>query len=264
MSHPTLDTARDPRPRTDAPALRVRCLQHVPYEDAGAIAAWAAARGHDLATIHAYRDDVSLGDPLAGADDAQLLVVLGGAYGVDDLPRLAWLRDEVRTIERAVARGTPVLGICLGAQLVAHALGGRVGRAAEWEIGWFPVERVVPREDAPLLDGFPDRLDAFHWHGDAIDPPAGAVRAFASAACACQAFTWGDRVVALQFHPEMTHETARALTEHDAADLAHGGAYVQPADALLADAARYARPWPALWATLDALAAVASAPARRA
>jgi GMP synthase-like glutamine amidotransferase len=230
-------------------ALRVRCLQHAPHEGPGAVAAWGAARGHDLTATHAYR-----GEPLAALDDAELLVVLGGAYGVEDLPRLPWLRDEAAAIGRSIARDTPVLGICLGAQLVAHALGARVGRAAEREIGWLPVERAAPREAAPLLAGFPDRLDVFHWHGDEMEPPAGAVRAFRSAACACQAFTWGDRVAAVQFHPEMTAETAGALAVHDAADLVQAGTYVQTAEAMLADAARFERPWPALWATLDALA----------
>ena len=234
--------------------LSVRVLQHAPHEGAGAIGAWAEARGHDVATLHAYR-----GDALPPVDGAELLVVLGGAYGVDDLPRLAWLRDELSLVERAVARGTPVLGVCLGAQLVAHALGAPVRRAAEREIGWLPVERVAPREAAPLLAAFPDRIDVFHWHGDEFDPPPGATCAFRSAACACQAFTWGDRVVAIQFHPEMTHAAARALAEHDAADLAPGGRYVQDAAAMLADPARYERPWPALHATLDALAARALA-----
>jgi GMP synthase-like glutamine amidotransferase len=187
-----------------------------------------------------------------------VLVVLGGAYGVGDASRLPWLRDELRAVEGAVARGTPVLGICLGAQVVAHALGARVTRAAEREIGWLPVERVAGADAAPAFDGFPARLDVFHWHGDEFDLPPGAVRVLRSEACACQAFAWDGRVAGVQFHPEMTHETARALVREDAADLEPPGRFVQPPDALLAEPARFERPWPALWRLLDALAARAA------
>lgn len=230
--------------------LRIRCLQHAPAEGPGAIAGWTEARGHHLASTHAYR-----GDPLPSTDDLDLLVVLGGAMGVHDTERFPWLADEKRLIGRAISEGKAVLGICLGSQLVADVLGARVHRAPEMEIGWFPVERTAEAARSPLFAGVPARMDAFHWHGDTFDLPAGAVHLARSAACEHQAFAYGDRVLALQFHLEMTPRIASALVRTDAEDLSCGGAYVQTAEEIISAEARFAAARPVLHAVLDRLIA---------
>ena len=121
----------------------------------------------------------------------------------DDIPGL---KDELKLIERALAQGTPVLGICLGSQLIARALGARVYRNRELEIGWKPVHLTdAGRRDA-VLGRLASPMECFHWHGETFDIPAGAERLAWSDLCANQAYRYGANVCALQFHPEVTAE----------------------------------------------------------
>ena len=127
---------------------------------------------------------------------------------VNDEDVLDWLRPEKQLVRDAVARGIPVLGVCLGGQLIASALGARVYPGAASEIGWFPVHGVP--DVAPSFQ-FPPEILAFHWHGETFDLPAGAVRLAGSAACENQAFQVGRNVIALQFHLETTPDNVEAL-----------------------------------------------------
>jgi GMP synthase-like glutamine amidotransferase len=200
----------------------IACIQHVPFESPGRVAEWAAARGHEWTRVRVFD-----GDAMPAAGDVDALVVMGGPMGVHDGEKFAWLPDEKRTIQRAILDRVPVLGICLGAQLIAHVLGARVYRNRFREVGWFPVEAT----DAGVShDRFalPRRFTAFHWHGDAFDLPPGAVRLAGNAACECQAFAVG-RTLGLQFHLEITAETIDALAHHCKDDL-NAGPYVQTVD----------------------------------
>jgi GMP synthase-like glutamine amidotransferase len=213
--------------------VRVHTLQHVPFEGLAALAPALRAAGHEIATTRLYA-----GERLPDPDAFDWLVVLGGPMSVNDESRFAWLGPEKRLIERSLASGRAVLGICLGAQLLAAALGARVVRNAEREIGWFPVERVAGAESSRYGRALPPRALAFHWHGETFDLPAGAVHLARSAACEHQAFAYGERALGLQFHLETTAETAAALIEHCDEDLTPGP-YVQPAKAILGDPARF-------------------------
>lgn len=228
--------------------LRVHFIQHAEGEGPGAVAGWAAARGHRLAGSHPYR-----GDPLPAPGDFDLLVVLGGGMSVHQVDRHPWLAGEKRLIAEAVGSGTPLLGICLGSQLVAEVLGAEVARLPEAEIGWFPVSQY-----APWLPPLP--AEVFHWHEDAWTLPHGAVRIAASAGCENQAFAHGDRVVGVQFHPEMTDEIAAAIVAAEGDSLPAGRRVQDPA-AILADPARFAAVHPWLHALLDHLAGRAGLPA---
>jgi GMP synthase-like glutamine amidotransferase len=230
--------------------LRVHYLQHADGEGPGAVEAWAAARGHAFEGTHLYR-----GDPPPRAGSFDLLVVLGGGLNVGDEDRAPWLHDEKRFLRETIGAGTPMLGICLGSQLLAEALGAAVRPNPEPEIGWFPVERTGA--ESPLFDAFPERAEVFHWHEQTWELPAGAVCLARSEACASQAFAYGDRVVGLQFHPEMTEAIARSIAE---AESLPDGRCVQPAAALLADSDRFAAAHPLLWDILDRLAARAAIP----
>jgi GMP synthase-like glutamine amidotransferase len=157
---------------------------------------------------------------------------------VNDEATLPWLASEKRFIADAIAAGKGVLGICLGAQLVASALGARVRPNREKEIGWFPVEPTPAAAASPFASVFQRPLEVFHWHGEAFELPQGATQLLRSAACEQQAFALGERVLALQFHLETTPEIVRAMTEHCPADLA-GGRWVQTADEMLRDAGRF-------------------------
>ena len=132
------------------------------------------------------------------------LLVMGGAMNADEEARYPWLAGEKRAIERAIAARKRVIGICLGSQLIARVLGAKVTRNRDTEIGWFPIERAEGAEASAVGRALPARAEVFHWHGDTFALPAGAVQLARSAACEQQGFVYDDRVLALQFHPEMT------------------------------------------------------------
>ena len=204
---------------------QVQVLQHVPFEGSGSIAAWLAAQRADDGVTRLFADD-----PLPRADRIGGLIALGGPMSVNDEDALPWLRPEKQLVRDAVARGIPVLGVCLGAQLIASALGARVYRGAASEIGWFPVHGMP--DVAPSFR-FPPESLVFHWHGETFDLPAGAVRLARSSACENQAFQVGRNVVALQFHLETTPDNVAALVDHCRDELVPGP-YVQSEDDLLA------------------------------
>ena len=232
--------------------MRIHVFQHAEFEGPGAIGGWARARGHEVTTTLFGRHTGAAAPPLDGAD---WLVVLGGGMNVHQTERHPWLAVEKRAIERALAAEMTVLGICLGSQLLADVLGARVRRNDQAEIGWFPVRKTPEGAALPLLDDFPARAELFHWHGDTWELPAGAVRVAASDACDNQGFVLGERVVGLQFHPEMTLAIAAAIVREGAEELAAGGRWVQPADEVLRDGGRFGGANRMLWGMLDRLAA---------
>lgn len=228
--------------------MRIRVLQHVPFEGPGSIVDWANDRGHVLEIAPVF-DGAPAGTP--GAFD--ILVVLGGPMSVHDEGELPWLAPEKRAIGAAIASGKAVLGICLGAQLIAGALGSTIGRNPHREIGWFPLRRdPAAPADGPAA-AIEDGLVAFHWHGETFNTPPDATRLASTDACANQAFLYGDRIVGLQFHLETTPENARSLIAHCADEIAPGP-FVQGADDMLAPAHRFADANRAMARLLDALA----------
>jgi GMP synthase-like glutamine amidotransferase len=211
--------------------LRVHVLQHVPFEGLGCIEPWLDARGATRTTTRFFE---SAGLP--SIDTFDLLVALGGPMSVNDDAALPWLAAEKRLVADAIAAGRRVLGICLGAQLIAAACGARVYPNHEREIGW----HFVAQTGAPWAgSSLPARFLAFHWHGETFDLPPGAQACARSAACEHQAFTLGRNVLGLQFHLESTPATVRALVENCPADLAPGP-YVQAEGAMLAEPRRFA------------------------
>lgn len=212
--------------------MDVEILQHVPFEGPGSIAAWLTARGADVGCTRLFA-----GDPLPRAADAGALIALGGPMSVNDEAELDWLRPEKRLLRDAAERGVPVLGVCLGAQLIASALGARVYPGAAREIGWFPIHGTP---DAAPCFQFPPQVLAFHWHGETFDLPPGAARLAGSAACENQAFQVGRNVIALQFHLETTPAGVEALIAHCRDELAPGPCVESEQALRAAPAARYA------------------------
>lgn len=159
-------------------------------------------------------------------------------------------------------QGGYVLGVCLGAQLLADVLGARVYANAEKEIGWFPIEMTEAATANRLFSSLPQWLEVFHWHGDTLDMPAGAVHLARSAGCAHQAFVYDERVVGLQFHPEATPGSVQSLISHCADDIAEGR-YIQPPQDMLADARRFDVSTYAMHRFLDRMAAASSERATR-
>ena len=265
--------------------MKVHYLQHVPFERIGAIEDWVQARGHALSGSEMFRvvedpsedpdnspgrsapegdAEVPQGPALPGSDrlpdldEVDLLVVMGGPMNVDDSERHPWLETEKGYIAAAVAAGRRVLGICLGAQLLAQVLGASVTRNVRPEIGWYPVTLTEAGRAVPIFADVPDRFTALHWHGDTFAIPPGAVHAASSEACASQAFSYdGGRVVGLQFHLEETPESLALLVENAAGDLASANdePWVAGPDDLLTPDAPYEECRKLLFRLLDRMTA---------
>ncbi len=176
-------------------------LRHVPFEDLGLLAPLLHEREFAIEAIDVPIADLEAIDPLA----PDLMVVMGGPIAVYETPTFPFLAPEIALIEARIAARRPTLGICLGAQLVARALGARVYPAPAKELGWMPIQLTEAGEKSSLAKLPPD-TPVFHWHGDTFDLPADAMLLASSELCRHQAFSYGlnGHVLALQFHPEVT------------------------------------------------------------
>jgi GMP synthase-like glutamine amidotransferase len=198
--------------------MKAHILQHVPFEDIGCIRPWMENRKADITYTKFFR-----GEFLPDLKGLDFIVVLGGPMSVNDEDAFPWLRPEKEFIRGAVKQGVPILGVCLGAQLVASALGACVYRNAHKEIGWFEVMGMLSGES---VFRFPERCLAFHWHGETFDLPPGAIHLAKSSACKHQAFQIGRSVIGLQFHLETTPQGVHSLITNCRDELT-GGPYIQ-------------------------------------
>jgi GMP synthase (glutamine-hydrolysing) len=231
--------------------MKIHCLQHVAYEGPACIPEWAAANGHSWVTT---RLDLKEDFPTLGEFD--ILVVLGGPMSVYREDRWPWMSEERRLIRRAIDGGKVVLGICLGAQLIAAELGGSVEANDETEIGWFDITLTAAADQSIIGGVLPEKLAAFHWHGDRYDPPPGAVRLAYSEACNEQAFQYGDRVLGLQFHLEATPGWVDTLARRDHEQLVEAP-YIQSRQQMLLPVENFARANEFMQHILDCLVDVA-------
>jgi GMP synthase (glutamine-hydrolysing) len=170
-------------------------IRHVAFEDAGTLEGVFEDRGIALSYLEAGVDD------LAPAKDADLLLVLGGPIGIYEVDRYPFIKDELATIEAAVRDGTPVIGICLGCQALAAVLAARVYPGKQKELGWDEMTLTQEGKASPL--GAIDGVRVLNWHGDTFDLPEGATRLASTKVTPNQAFTYGPKVLALQFHVEL-------------------------------------------------------------
>jgi GMP synthase (glutamine-hydrolysing) len=181
---------------------KVWVLQHTACETLGTIA--DALEAEALAWQYVRVFD---GKPVpAGMGDAGGLIVMGGPMGVYEQERYPHLNDELRLIDAALKAGKPVLGVCLGSQLLAAALGAAVRKGLRKEIGWYPIRLSAAASEDRLWTGVPREFMAMHWHGDVFDLPAGTVNLASSELTAHQAFRYGNSAYGLLFHLEMTEE----------------------------------------------------------
>ena len=220
--------------------MTVLVLQHVPWESAGNIAEWARERDLPVAVTRLYE-----GDPLPEAKSGDVVVAMGGPMGVGDTDRYPFLAPEIQWLREAADRGHSMVGVCLGAQLIAAALGAEVRRNGDVEIGWFPVHWSASGGGLP---GPGESTTVFHWHGDTFDLPAGAERLASSPACANQGYLVDGRIVGLQFHIETTPDLVEGMIENCGDELVDAP-WIQDAGELRAGVGHI----PAMRAILDSM-----------
>ena len=184
---------------------RIHFLQHVPFETPAYIET-LADKTCKISTTRLFS-----GDEFPALTEFDFLVVLGGPMNIYEDDRYPWLPKEKEFIASAIRADKKVLGICLGAQLIANALGAKVEKNEHKEIGWFQVYRTPESNTIKVLEGIPDSFFAFHWHGDTFQIPKGAIRITASGACGNQGFVYNEKVIALQFHIEVTEQSISSL-----------------------------------------------------
>ncbi len=231
--------------------MRIHCLQHVPFEGPAAIADWAAKRGHSLVISRLYA-----GEALPSPDVFDWLLIMGGPMNIYQELQYPWLAAEKACIDQALAAGKTLLGICLGAQLLAERLGSPVYAGAEREIGWWPLHLTEAGRQSNLFGEMDEPLQAYHWHGDTFELPVGADCLASSSACVQQAFLYDQRVLGLQFHFEFTAQSMRRLIDHCAEEIVPGN-YVQSVEQMLAaPPAVFERLHETLYRLLDRLASV--------
>lgn len=204
--------------------LKIHYFQHVPFEGLAVIEHWIKERGHELSATHFYQPFT-----LPSTAEVDWLIVMGGPMGVYDEAVYPWLKEEKDFIKKIIAENKPVLGICLGAQLIAEVIGGKVYKNKQKEIGFFPVSFLKEAKESPLFSFMPSQMTVFHWHGDTFDLPEGAVNIASSVVTKNQAFVYKEKVVGLQFHFEVDEKAVMEMTT-DAGDELVKDAYVQTAD----------------------------------
>ena len=215
--------------------MRIHHLQHAPFEGLGCMESYLLSQGHQLTSTHLYKGQI-----LPPSEEVDWLIVMGGPMGVYEESDHAWLIEEKNFIKEVIDSGKVVIGICLGAQLIAEVLGARVARGMHREIGWFPILRAEETSRTILDPILPKTLEAFHWHGDTFEIPNQSIPIASSEACQNQGFIFEDRVLAFQFHLETTPQSATALIENCRDEL-DGSGYVQSEEFMLADQVRFDR-----------------------
>jgi GMP synthase-like glutamine amidotransferase len=208
--------------------MKIHCIQHVEFETMGTIVEWIEERKHSFSTTHLYKNR-----NFPTMDDFDLLVIMGGPMNIYEYEKHPWLKEEKMFIKETISAGKAVLGICLGAQLIADVLKATVSKNKYKEIGWFPVFTIKQEiSETPLVKNFPEEFTAFHWHGDTFSLPEGAKQLFASEACKNQGFIYRNRVIGLQFHLEMSNMTIRNVIGNCRDELIEGK-YIQNEEDML-------------------------------
>jgi len=210
----------------------VYAIQHVGCETPGLVADALAAHEVALAEVRPFAGDAV---PTTMGHAAGV-VVMGGPMGVYEQAQHPFLRDEIELIRCALRDRKPVLGICLGSQLLAAALGAKVTPGRQKEIGWFPVTLTLDGAKDPLLKGAPAAFTALHWHGDVFELPRGAVSLASSALTAHQAFRHGTNAYGFLFHMETTASLLEGMVRHFDGELRGAGV---PGDDILSQASAH-------------------------
>ncbi len=208
--------------------MRAHYLQHATFEELGIIEPWLEKVGYKITSTRLFE---STNFPSQHSID--LLIIMGGPMSVNEENEFPWLAAEKQFIREVINLRKPVLGICLGAQLIANAMGAKVYRNKEKEIGWFPISGV-PSDNQSVFK-FPPTAQVFHWHSETFDLPRGAIHLAKSDGCENQAFQLGESVIGLQCHPEVTPESVQRFVSCCLSDLESAPSkYTQTAEEIIA------------------------------
>lgn len=208
--------------------LKIHYFQHVPFEGIGHIETWANKNGHQLSHTKFYENEA-----LPNLEDIDWLIIMGGPMGVYDESEYPWLASELRFIKKAIEAGKIVIGFCLGGQLIAHTLGGKVTKNKYKEIGWYPISFSDAAIETSIFEGVRD-IPVFHWHNDTFEIPVGGTLIASNEACTNQAFMYSERVFAFQFHMETEFASLRGMIKNCQADYEQEGKFIQQAPEMVA------------------------------
>jgi GMP synthase-like glutamine amidotransferase len=215
--------------------MKAHCFQHEPFEGMGAIESWLKKKKFEISYTRFFETD-----QLPQVQSIDWLILMGGSMSVNDEQELPWLVKEKNFIKESIRQGKVVIGICLGAQLIASALGVKVYKNVQKEIGWFPI-RKDKKNPSDLFSDWPDELVVYHWHGETFDLPSGSKLVASSEACQNQIFVLKDKkVIGFQCHPETTIESLSSLTDGCRPDLVPGR-YIQTEVDMIRDEKKYAK-----------------------
>ena len=188
--------------------MQAHCLQHAPFEGLGAIETWLSSKKFKISYTRFFQKD-----NLPEVDDIDWLIVMGGPMSVNDEIIYPWLVDEKEFIRKCIEKKKTIIGVCLGSQLIANALGSPIYKNAQKEIGWFPLKKSLHITN-PVFNNFPETMYVFHWHGETFDLPKNAQLIAFSEVCLNQVFTLFDHVAAFQCHLETTSESLALMLEN--------------------------------------------------
>jgi len=225
--------------------IRFHCLQHVPFETPGNIEAWIKQSGHSISFTYFFNNV-----HLPALKDFDVLVIMGGPMSVHDENDYPWLKKEKEFISATIRENKKILGICLGAQLIAEALGAKVFNNKEKEIGFMPVHFIKDAVQNDLFKNFNEDETVFHWHGETFDLPRGAVLIASTQACINQAYSIGDKIIGLQFHLEVTPEIVKDMVKQEGHELVIAP-YIHAAEKILSELNYLERDKTILFSLLD-------------
>ncbi|WP_066628480.1 glutamine amidotransferase-related protein [Labilibacter marinus] len=225
--------------------MNIHWIQHVPFEGLGNIEEWVINNNHALTCTRQFNSDA-----LPKLDSIDMLIVMGGPMGVYDTDEYSWLAEELQFIKLAIEADKAVLGICLGSQFMAAAMGAKVYPGPLKEIGWFPVTLLNEENPIHFTSSTPT---VFHWHGDTFELPAQAQHLASTNEVTSQAFSIGTKAIGLQFHLEQTEATIQDMVKNCGHELVDGESKIQSAQEIINEKSFFEENKKAIFGLLDYL-----------